>query len=871
MEPTLGEDADVVFGFDGQTVWKTPGNALLEVGNFLGGGAAGTVYECEHAVTHEHFALKILNPLGFRLVAPALLRKCVVVHKGEVYGDGEKDKEALRKECVWWLMDGGTKQYVAAYYSSRQNCLKDLTLNQCVEIWGHNPSGVSEDAPTPGNPGEMQEIKSSSGSGGVIRVPKVPPKYADFVRRRWRLFREIKNMRKISTHRNVIGLDGVLELSQESKCTIFLVMELANGGELFDRIKIDHGTRESTAKYFFKQLLEGVQHCHRQGVCHRDLKPENLLLQDTDAGTVLKIADFGFSARFALQDMGGGSGSGEREDDGSSEDWKQRNDIKQSEAAASRQMQMQQVVHTSLTPVQPPSYLEEYSAMKVLKSVVGSPFYVAPEVLQAKGYDGPRADIWSLGVILYAMLAGNLPFGQELASCKRFRHFCKWVRDQERKDSRFWEKDELEFPPWLFPANFSVMAKGLIVSMLHPDPTARLTIREAMNHPLCAPEEGEEDEGAWEGEGKGSEDHTPMVEQVEASIVDLQDTATHTQTVDVTVVGAGVNDAAGSQVDTVDSVVDLMAVASVASRGSVSGERGPPYNNDDESGVFQMEEDDGVDTLSDRTSSTNMIRSEPTSSLDLATIDSDSGAVEEQQEHRQLTAHDTPIRHAHFYSAEQGGVGAAASAAFSPPRAPSMLHGSTSIDDLVVDSDDHGSELLHGQPIPAPPAPGTSVHPPEFSDLVKRTTRFLTAVPAVEVLSKVYDVLEDCRVKRIATPMGSIGRVELRWDSFRLEVWGTQPEGPPLCAMQLYEVPETNAYASSPAHNKLVAMVESQMSQQVSSSFGERRSSVGPRQLYMVEFVRENLDIFIFKRFYEWLRLRFSELVKRDAGVNHLL
>ena len=71
-------------------------------------------------------------------------------------------------------------------------------------------------------------------------------------------------MRKISTHCNVIGLHSVLELSQESKCTIFLVMELANGGELFDRIKIDHGTRESTAKYFFKQLLEGVQHCHRQ-------------------------------------------------------------------------------------------------------------------------------------------------------------------------------------------------------------------------------------------------------------------------------------------------------------------------------------------------------------------------------------------------------------------------------------------------------------------------------------------------------------------------------------------------------------------------------------------------------------------------------
>ena len=58
----------------------------------------------------------------------------------------------------------------------------------------------------------------------------MPPKFVDFVRRRARIFREITNMRKISNHRNVIRLQGVLELLQDSKCTIFLVMELANGG-----------------------------------------------------------------------------------------------------------------------------------------------------------------------------------------------------------------------------------------------------------------------------------------------------------------------------------------------------------------------------------------------------------------------------------------------------------------------------------------------------------------------------------------------------------------------------------------------------------------------------------------------------------------
>ena len=129
--------------------------------------------------------------------------------------------------------------------------------------------------------------------------------------------------------------------------------------------------------------------------------------------------------------------------------------------------------------------LPDESLLRVLKSVVGSPFYVAPEVLQARGYDGPKADVWSLGVILYAMLAGNLPFEQELSSCKRFRLFCKWVREQTAKGVRFWNDQSIEYPQWLFPAKFSMLAKGLIVAMLHPDPDERISVSEAMRHPLC--------------------------------------------------------------------------------------------------------------------------------------------------------------------------------------------------------------------------------------------------------------------------------------------------------------------------------------------------------------------------------------------------
>jgi serine/threonine protein kinase len=221
--------------------------------------------------------LKILNPLGYKLISPSLLRRCTVITKGKAVSEAaEKSKDSIGADYIWWLFNRSTKQHIAAYYSERQGTLSELSLNQCIGIWGADP--------------DIDKLHDPHKPVIEQQHPSIPPKYADFVRRRSRIFREISNMRKISHHANVIRLEGVLELVQESKCTLFLIMELANGGELFDRIKIDCGTREDTARRFFRQLLDGVKHCHDEGVCHRDLKPENLLLEDFAGGlSTLKV------------------------------------------------------------------------------------------------------------------------------------------------------------------------------------------------------------------------------------------------------------------------------------------------------------------------------------------------------------------------------------------------------------------------------------------------------------------------------------------------------------------------------------------------------------------------------------------------------
>ena len=167
--------------------------------------------------------------------------------------------------------------------------------------------------------------------------------------------KEIQIMKSIQ-HPNVVRMIEVLA----SRTKIFIVLELVTGGELFEKIVLAGKMAEGAARYYFRQLVSGVEYCHSKGICHRDLKPENLLL---DEHGNLKISDFGLSAMYT---GGGGEGT----------------------------MSFSQLLHTTC----------------------GTPNYVAPEVLKDMGYDGRTADVWSCGVILYVLLAGFLPFDEPTMS-----------------------------------------------------------------------------------------------------------------------------------------------------------------------------------------------------------------------------------------------------------------------------------------------------------------------------------------------------------------------------------------------------------------------------------------------------------------------
>lgn len=210
--------------------------------------------------------------------------------------------------------------------------------------------------------------------------------------------REVEIMKHLPEHPNIVTLKD----TYEDENAVHIVMELCEGGELFDRIVARGHYTERAAAAVMKTIVEVVQMCHRHGVMHRDLKPENFLFANKKETAALKAIDFGLSVFF-----------------------------------------------------QPG---------EVFTEIVGSPYYMAPEVLK-RSY-GPEVDVWSAGVILYILLCGVPPFWAETEQGVA-QAIIRSVIDFKRD-------------PW---PKVSDNAKDLVKKMLDPDPKRRLSAQEVLAHP----------------------------------------------------------------------------------------------------------------------------------------------------------------------------------------------------------------------------------------------------------------------------------------------------------------------------------------------------------------------------------------------------
>ncbi|XP_012288696.1 serine/threonine-protein kinase grp [Orussus abietinus] len=205
-------------------------------------------------------------------------------------------------------------------------------------------------------------------------------------------------------HRMLSNPNIIQYFGQRSELTMeYIFLEYASGGELFDRIEPDVGMPTWEAQKYFKQLISAVEYLHGRGVAHRDLKPENLLLDENDN---LKVTDFGLATIYRLQ-----------------------------------------------------------GKERCLDKRCGTLPYVAPEVL-TRPYHAEPADIWSCGIVLVALLAGELPWDQSSAECPEY------VAWREGKYA--------SLTPWKKLKDSSLALIGRILVHL---PSSRYTITDIKQHP----------------------------------------------------------------------------------------------------------------------------------------------------------------------------------------------------------------------------------------------------------------------------------------------------------------------------------------------------------------------------------------------------
>ncbi|KAL6238965.1 hypothetical protein BDW75DRAFT_177990 [Aspergillus navahoensis] len=247
-----------------------------------------------------------------------------------------------------------------------------------------------------------------------------------------KIYREISILRDLS-HPNIVRLHEMVETDRH----IGIIMEYASGGELFDHILRNKYLKDNSARRLFAQLVSGVGYLHKKGIVHRDLKLENLLL---DRNRNIIITDFGFANTFDPTD----ELTEEIEYNLTNKEFVKRMRLDKPNAKGFRRGDLMQ-------------------------TSCGSPCYAAPELVVSDSlYTGRRVDVWSCGVILYAMLAGYLPFDDDPANPDG---------DNINLLYKYIVTTPLTFPEYVTPH-----ARDLLRRILVPDPRKRADLFEVARH-----------------------------------------------------------------------------------------------------------------------------------------------------------------------------------------------------------------------------------------------------------------------------------------------------------------------------------------------------------------------------------------------------
>lgn len=217
-----------------------------------------------------------------------------------------------------------------------------------------------------------------------------------------KIVKELKLMKRELELLRLVDHPNIIKLYEtfEDERYVHIVMEELTGGDLFDHLITNGQYTEQEAATLLEKVISAINYLHSSQICHRDIKPENFLYTSLDPGADVKIIDFGLATKFG-----------------------------------------EEMMHT----------------------VVGTPYYVAPEVL--RGCYGQSCDVWSLGVLLYVLLAGYPPFNGETQQ-EIFHKIMHGSYDFDREE---WE-------------DVSPEARNLISSMLVLNPEKRATLSQVLKH-----------------------------------------------------------------------------------------------------------------------------------------------------------------------------------------------------------------------------------------------------------------------------------------------------------------------------------------------------------------------------------------------------